>query len=231
MRHRAGQYRADVGWRGSRRGCKTMNLDRILPVFAPLLRRALRTTQQRRENHFATVPAAPGRVVFLGDSITEMTDWGDWFPELRTMNRGIGGQAICNLLPRLHTALIQPKAVSLMIGTNDLHGLGQSTKPEDIADQMHALVQQIRSMAPNAPLFVSSVTPRSAHFRDRIAVLNQQYRKIAEDSGSTYIDLWPVLATPAGVIRPELTTDGLHLSVAGYKAWTGILRPYLAQFT
>jgi len=230
MGRRAGQYRADGGWSGSRRGCKTMNLDRILPVVAPLLRRALRTTQQRRENHFATVPAAPGRVIFLGDSITEMTDWGDWFPELCTMNRGIGGQAIRDLIPRLHTALIEPKAISLMIGTNDLHGLGGSKKVEDIADQMRTLVHKIQSMAPNAPLFVSSVAPRSAHFRDRIAVLNQQYRKIAENSGSTYIDLWPVYTTPAGVMRSELTTEGLHLSVAGYKAWTDILRPYLAQF-
>jgi lysophospholipase L1-like esterase len=207
-----------------------MNLDRILPVVAPLLRRVLRTTQMRRENHFETVPAAPRRVVFLGDSITEMTDWGDWFPELRTMNRGIGGQAIRDLIPRLHTALIEPKAISLMIGTNDLHGLGGSKKVDDIADQMRDLVQNIQSIAPSAPIFVNCVTPRSAHFRDRIVALNHQYRTIAADSGSTYIDLWPVFATSAGEIRPELTTDGLHLSVAGYKAWTDILRPHLAAF-
>jgi lysophospholipase L1-like esterase len=159
-----------------------------------------------------------------------MTDWGDWFPELRTMNRGIGGQAIRDLLTRLQTALIEPTAISLMIGTNDLHGLGGSTKVEDIANQMQSLVQNIQSMAPTAPLFVNSITPRSTHFRDRILALNEQYRKIAEDSGSTYIDLWPVFATPAGAIRPELTTEGLHLSVAGYKAWTDILRPHLAAF-
>jgi lysophospholipase L1-like esterase len=170
------------------------------------------------------------RVLFLGDSITEMTDWGDWFPELCTMNRGIGGQAVRDLIPRLHTALIEPKAIFLMIGTNDLHGLGGSTKVDDIAYQMRNLVQKIRSMAPSAPLFVNSVTPRSAHFRDRIVALNQRHCKIAEDSGSTFTDLWPVFASPAGAIRPELTTNGLHLSVAGYKAWTDILRPHLAAF-
>jgi lysophospholipase L1-like esterase len=207
-----------------------MNLDRILPIFAPLLRRALRSGQARREVLFETVPAAPGRVIFLGDSITEMTDWGDWFPELRTANRGIGGQTIRDLLPRLPTALNGPRAISLMIGTNDLHGLGKSSMVQDIADQMRDLVRQIQSKAPSAPLLVNSVTPRSAHFRDRIVLLNQQYRKIAEDSGSTYIDLWPVFAKPNGAIRPELTTDGLHLSVAGYKAWTDILRPHLARF-
>jgi lysophospholipase L1-like esterase len=205
-----------------------LNLDRILPAFAPLLRRALRTPQARRETHFRSVPAATDRVVFLGDSITEMTDWGDWFPELRTSNRGIGGQAICDVALRLDTALIAPKAISLLIGTNDLHGLGKSSKVEDIADQMRAMVQRIQHMAPSVPLFINSITPRSTHFRDRIILLNQDYRAIAEESGAIYVDLWPAFAGADGAIRTELTTEGLHLSVAGYKVWTDILRPHLA---
>jgi lysophospholipase L1-like esterase len=205
-----------------------MNLDRILPICAPLLRRVLRTGQARRESHFETVPAAPGRFVFLGDSITEMTDWGDWFPDLRTSNRGIGGQAICDVALRLDTSLIAPKAISLMIGTNDLHGLGKSSKVEDIADQMRALVHQIQQMAPSVPLFINSITPRSTHFRDRIIFLNQDYRAIAEESGAIYVDLWPAFAGADGAIRTELTTEGLHLSVAGYNVWTDILRPHLA---
>lgn len=207
-----------------------MNLDRILPLFAPLLRRALRAKQARREGQFAVVPTMPGRVIFLGDSITEMTDWSDWFPQLRTANRGIGGQAICDLSPRLHTALDQPAAISLLIGTNDLHGLGQSEQVDDIAQQMSGLVQQIRGTAPSATLLVNSVMPRSAYFRDRIVALNHHYRRIAEENAATYVDVWPALAGPEGAIRPEMTIDGLHLSVAGYQAWANILRPHLARF-
>jgi lysophospholipase L1-like esterase len=207
-----------------------MNLDRILPLFAPLLRRALRTGQARRESHFEAVPEGPGRVVFLGDSITEMTDWGDWFPELRTTNRGVGGQAIRDLPPRLRTALIEPAAISLLIGTNDLHGLGESEDVAEIARQMRGLVQKIRTKAPGALLLVNSVLPRSMHFRDRIVSLNKDYRRIAMEHGATYVDAWPTLATEYGAIRPEMTTDGLHLSVAGYNAWTDLLRPLLARF-
>ena len=190
----------------------------------------MRSTQAKREALFEGESPAPGRVVFLGDSITEWTAWDDWFPELATTNRGIGGQAICDVMARLDTAVVAPRAISLMIGTNDLHGLGNSSKVPEIAEQMRALVQRIRSMAPTAALLINSVTPRSAFFRDRIISLNEHYRRIADENGATFVDLWPALAGPDGAIRPELTADGLHLSHAGYGAWVEVLRPHLAAF-
>ena len=207
-----------------------MNLDRILPVAAPLLKRALAAKQQQREAQFAAVPPAPGRVVFLGDSITEWTAWEDWFPKLATTNRGIGGQAICDVVARLDTAIVAPRAISLLIGTNDLHNLGQSAEVADIARQMRALVRRIRAMAPDAVLFVNSVLPRSAYFRDRIVRLNADYRVIAEEAGARFVDVWPALADGNGAIRREFTPDGIHLSLAGYRAWVAVLEPLLAPF-
>lgn len=170
-------------------------------------------------------------MLFLGDSITEWTAWEDWFPELCTMNRGIAGQAICDVMARLDSAIVDPKAISLLIGTNDLHGLGRSSDVEQITEQMRALVLRIREMAPSAPLFVNSVLPRSRHFRDRIIRLNAGYQAIASESSLTYVDLWPFLANSDGIIKPEMTVDGLHLSVTGYKIWSDVLRPHLAAFS
>lgn len=208
-----------------------MNLDRILPLFAPMLRRALRNKQLARESQFAAAPPAAGRVVFLGDSITEWTDWADWFPNLATTNRGIGGQAIRDIHARLETAIIEPRAISLLVGTNDLHGLGASSDVDRIAEQMDRLVNRIRQMAPYATLLVNSVMPRSLHFRERLVRLNLHYRRIASSAGATYIDLWPALADEHGAIRRELTTDGLHLSIAGYRVWISELRPHLDAFS
>jgi lysophospholipase L1-like esterase len=198
--------------------------------MAPVVRRALRSGQARRAAQFAAVLPAPGRVVFLGDSITEWTAWEDWFPDLRTTNRGIGGQAICDILARLGSAIVEPRAVSLLIGTNDLHGLGKSSEVEEIAVQMGVLVERIRGMAPSARLLINGVLPRSTHFRDRILRLNDHYRRIAETNDATYVDVWPALASADGAIRPEFTPDGIHLSIAGYRAWTDVLRPHLARF-
>jgi lysophospholipase L1-like esterase len=204
-----------------------VNLDRLLPIFAPALKRMLRNGQKSREAQFAAMPKAMGQIVFLGDSITEQGLWDGWFPHLPTLNRGIGGQAICDIASRLDTATYSPLAISLMIGTNDLHGLGQSSRVDDIAGQMRNLVRCIREMAPAAMLLINSVTPRSSHFRDRILQLNDMYRQIAAENDASFVDLWPVLAGEDGVIIQRFTTDGLHLSGDGYKAWTDILRPYL----
>src|SRR5262245_6529090 len=202
-----------------------MNLDRILPVVAPLMKKALRGKQKSRERQFETTGLQPGRVVFLGDSISEFTDWEDWFPGHRTANRGIGGQAIGDLMGRLDTALVDPRAVSLLIGTNDLHGLGLSSEVDSIATQMRELVREIRTRAPAAARFVNSVMPRSPLFRDRIVALNTHYRAIASEAGATYVDLWPALADEAGAIRKDLSGDGVHLTAKGYAAWVEILRP------
>ena len=208
-----------------------MNLDRILPACAPLLRRVLRAKQKAREAQFLAVPRSPDRVVFLGDSITEWTAWEDWFPEFPTTNRGVGGQAIFDVVGRLDSAIIEPRAISLLIGTNDLHGLGKTSEVSGIITQMNELVDRIRTLAWSAPLFITSVTPRSAYFRDRIIELNHGYAEIAARFGATFIDLWPVLADSNGAILSEKTIDGLHLSVAGYESWADVLRPHLTTLS
>lgn len=205
-----------------------MNLDRVLPIVAPFFRRAIKSRQVARVRQFEALPVASGRVVFLGDSITEWTAWEDWFPELPTTNRGIAGQSISDVRARLASAIDEPIAVSLLIGTNDLHGFGKSTDVEDIAEQMNLLVKEIVALAPSARLLINNIMPRSTLFRDRIVKINAKYERIAQEYRATYIDVWSALAGTDGAIRPEMTTDGLHLSVAGYNAWTTCLKPHLS---
>ncbi|MEV6138986.1 GDSL-type esterase/lipase family protein [Nocardia sp. NPDC051990] len=177
-----------------------------------------------RTSQFEQLPPPTGRVVFLGDSITEGGLWQEWFPEVESVNRGIGGDTIDNLLTRLDTAIDAPAAVFMLIGTNDL-GLGRST--DRVAADMRRLVGGVRDRAAEAPLFVQSVMPRRGRFAGRIRELNHVYREIAEQAEAVYIDLWPALADENGCLRGEFTRDRLHLSGAGYAAWVELLRPYI----
>ncbi|MET8878401.1 GDSL-type esterase/lipase family protein [Nocardia sp. NPDC004604] len=185
----------------------------------------LRTSIAMRASQFAELPAPTGRVVFFGDSITEGGLWDEWFPQVRPVNRGIGGNTVDDLRARLDTAIDAPAAVFLLVGTNDL-GLGQT--PGQVAENLRGLVAEIRERAPHAPLFVQSVMPRRVKFAERIRELNSVVREIAAQGDAVYIDLWPALADVNGALRQEFTRDGLHLSGAGYAAWIEVLRPRIA---
>ena len=178
-----------------------------------------------RRSQFEELPRATGRVVFLGDSITESGLWDEWFPDLPTLNRGIGGDTVGGVLDRLDTALRQPLAVSLLIGTNDLAGLGQSYRVEEIAEQMDALLSRIRASASDALLLVNGVMPRSKALADDIELLNRRYVHLATKHGAVYVDLWPALVGPNRALRKDLTSDGTHLNGTGYRIWADILRP------
>jgi len=197
----------------------------------PVVRRFVAPHTKMRCEQFEALPKVPGRVVFLGDSITSGGIWDEWFPEIPNQNRGIAGDTVGGVLDRLDSAIHEPKAVSLLIGTNDLSGLGRSHRVDDIADQMDEVLSRIRSMAPDAPILVNGVMPRSKSLADDIERLNVRYRHLATKHDTVFIDLWPSFVGSDRSLRKDLTGDGTHLNGAGYGVWVDILRPHLAAVT
>ncbi|MFB3777633.1 MAG: SGNH/GDSL hydrolase family protein [Bryobacteraceae bacterium] len=75
-------------------------------------------------------PAQPGRVVFMGDSITDFWRLDEYFPGQPYVNRGIGGQTTPQMLVRMYPDVIElkPAAMVLLAGTNDIaRNTGPST--------------------------------------------------------------------------------------------------------
>lgn len=209
-----------------------MNSDRTYSVVIPTLRFLVKGRMGAgRRHYFDAVPVPPRRVLFLGDSLTEGGLWADFFPDLPTSNRGIGGEATYDLLERLDSAVNDPLAVSLQIGTNDLHGPRSLRDLRQVAARCDEIVGRIRELAPAALILLNSVLPRTQLFAGRIQALNEDYRARAARHDATYVDLWPVFADDSGAIKKEFTRDGLHLTPAGYLAWAEVLRPHLARIS
>lgn len=203
--------------------------DKALLAAAPLVRRMLWPAKAMRRAQFEALPLPAGRVLFLGDSITEQGLWHEWFPELPTLNRGISGDTVHEVLARLDSAVNEPTAISLLVGTNDLSGLGRSRDVVVVAAEFRDLIAELRHRAPDARLVVNSVMPRKATFADAVRALNHEYVAIAREAGATWLDLWPVLSDGAGSLRAQFTGDSLHLNGAGYAAWVEVLRPLLTS--
>jgi acyl-CoA thioesterase I len=74
-------------------------------------------------------PADPRRVVFMGDSITDLWNLPDYFKDQPYLNRGIGGQTTPQMLVRMYPDVIdlKPAAMVLLAGINDI---ARNTGPE-----------------------------------------------------------------------------------------------------
>ncbi|WP_432246186.1 GDSL-type esterase/lipase family protein (plasmid) [Arthrobacter sp. G.S.26] len=192
-------------------------------LVAPVMAKFLDKPQRHRRLQFEALGVSPHRVVFLGDSISEFGLWDEWFPNVPVLNRGIGGETSAQVLDRISTAIHEPVAVILLIGTNDL-ALGV---PEaDVLNNIHLILDEIEKRAPATPVWVQSVMPRTEKLLPELRSLNAGIQRIVDDlsDGVRYLDLWPVLATEKGTLPEEYSLDHLHLNGAGYQAWTSLLR-------
>lgn len=203
-------------------------------ALAPLIlkiRAAGDSARGMRLLQFREIDPVPGSVLFLGDSITEGGLWSEWFSDVRSYNRGIGGDTIDGVASRLDSALRSPALVSLLIGTNDLSSWHDVGDTDEIAVAFADLVSRIRTNAPEAVLLINAVMPRTSDLAPSIQRLNESYRDIAAQFGATFVDTWTPLAEADGTIRSDCSLDALHLSGEGYRRWVEILRPHIEGVT
>src|SRR3984885_3812722 len=98
-----------------------------LPGTAQTLADQLQDWNQLGRYHAANeelkkAPADPKRVVFMGDSITDIWKLATQFPGKPYVNRGISGQTTPQMLVRMYPDVIdlKPAVLVILAGTNDL---------------------------------------------------------------------------------------------------------------
>src|SRR5580658_9532515 len=111
-------------------------------------------------------PADPKRVVFMGDSITDIWKLADQFPGKPYVNRGISGQTTPQMLVRLYPDVIdlKPAAIAILAGTNDI---AHNTGPETIAMvEENIMAMTELAQAHGIKVILCSVTPISDYARN-----------------------------------------------------------------
>jgi lysophospholipase L1-like esterase len=176
---------------------------------------------------------APGenRVVFFGDSITDIWKLDESFPGKPYVNRGIGGQTTSQMLVRFRQDVInlQPKIVVILAGTNDIAGNSGPISNEDIEANYASLAELAR--AHNMRVIFSSVlpvhnyTPKSLDFfaqrpMDRILALNNWLKDYCAANNLIYLDYFPAMIDDKGLLKRDLADDGLHPNKAGFAVLT-----------
>jgi glucosylceramidase len=185
---------------------------------------------------FEAEPVVTGRVIFLGNSITQGGDWAKLTGDSTVINRGIGADITFGLRSRLaDITKRKPSKLFVLIGINDI---SKDIPDAVIAAQYRALVDSLKSGSPATKIFVQSILPLNPAVKNfpqhydkqaRVVAVNRLIRQMARETGATYIDLWPIFVDRQNRLDAALTGDGLHLNQQGYERWVRFLvrRGYL----
>jgi lysophospholipase L1-like esterase len=167
------------------------------------------------------------RVVFMGDSITDSwgRSYGKFFPGKPYINRGISGQTTPQMLIRFRPDVLalKPKAVVILAGTNDIAGNTGAMSLEEIEGNLMSMAELARAngikvvLASVMPV-TDAIKPQTARRPpEKIRALNEWIKSYAAKSGAVYLDYFSAMADDKGMLRTELTYDGLHPNDAGYE--------------
>ena len=191
--------------------------------------------------------AGEARVVFFGDSITDnwsKPDYGGFFPGKPYVNRGIGGQTTAQMLLRFRADVVelQPKAVVILAGTNDIAGNAGSVTLDQVQDNLASMAELAR--AHGIRVVLASLLPVSDDKQDAngqaltrtrqrptatIRELNRWLAAYAAKNGHGYLDYFTATVDGAGLLLPALNDDGLHPNTRGYAVMAPLAEKAIAE--
>ena len=148
-------------------------------------------------------------VAFIGDSLTDGYDLKEYYPDLVTVNRGIGGDTTFGVEKRLQVSLydIQPKVVVMLIGANNL---------STMFENYERILISMKNNLPQSKIVLISLTSMGGDWgkNNNLAAFNNvKIKALAEKYGFEFVDVYtPLLNMEDNEIYDEYTTDGGHLS-------------------
>lgn len=180
------------------------------------------------------------RVVFIGDSITDLWDLSTAFPGKPYINRGIGAQVTAQMLVRFESDVValRPSAVVILAGTNDVAGFLQLETPATILANITAMADI--ADARGIKVVLASILPVNdytenarnivkEHPTETLRTINAGLRDLARRRGYGYADYAAPMRDAQGMLQAGLTRDGLHPTADGYAVMAPVAAAAIAR--
>lgn len=185
-------------------------------------------SRYKEANEKVGLPAkSEKRVVFMGNSITD--NWARFRPQFFTENgfvgRGIGGQTTPQMLIRFRADVIdlQPKAVVILAGTNDIAGNTGPSTLKMIEDNLASMTEIAQANGIKV-IFISVLPvyeyPWAKQVKDpvgKIAELNAWIKAYAKKKGATYVDCYSAMLDSRKGLDAKYSKDGVHPTPEAYE--------------
>ena len=179
-----------------------------------------------------------GRVVFIGNSITE--GWKNQHPDFFDRNgyigRGIGGQTSYQMLLRFREDVIElsPEAVVINAATNDIaENAGAYNEDYSFGN----IVSMIELAQANGIKVILTATLPSASFSwnaaikdasPKIVALNSRLQAYAREYNIPFVDYYAhMVRLSDGAQQPQYTNDGVHPNSQGYDVMELLVKPVI----
>jgi lysophospholipase L1-like esterase len=179
---------------------------------------------QLRVNQFSQeIKSTPkGKIVFLGNSVTEGFDLTAAFPKTRPINRGIISDHLDGVMDRIDSSVVvlQPSQLFILIGINDI---GRGDTDSLIISRYRTLLSRLHLALKSTKIYLVSILPTSVKWsncpKEKIERINQHISDLAKEYNCEWMDINHLFADANGYLKDKFSPDGLHLNTVGYEIW------------
>jgi lysophospholipase L1-like esterase len=218
-----------------------------MPRDNPCIRPTGNAQNPRHLSFMAIATNSDFDILFLGDSITDLINVDDdgngnpggkaafakYFNGVKIANFGISGDSTQGVLWRLQNGEgkgHKPKAVMLMIGTNNTGGASGA----EIAEGIGAIVLELRNDFPDAKIMLMAIFPRGSgpgdSNRRKCEEANKIIAKLDDQKHVFFTDINSKFLDDKGGLIGFRTTDHLHPVTEGFEIWASSVAPTLKSW-
>lgn len=186
-------------------------------------------------------------IMFLGDSITDLINvdndgqgnpggkaaFAKYFDGVKIANFGISGDTTQGVLWRLQNGEgkgHKPKAVMLMLGTNNTGG----SSGAEIAEGIGAVVLELRNDFPDAKIMLLAIFPRGSGPNDsnrrKCEEANKIIAKLDDQKHVFFTNINSNILDDKGALIGFRESDHLHPVEKGFELWAAAVVPTLKSW-
>jgi lysophospholipase L1-like esterase len=170
--------------------------------------------------------ARPFTYVVVGDSLAALCPWKWSFglSPVAVANLAVSGSDIRGIIHQIDLAdQFRPQVILISGGLNDL--ISYEASLDAIRHDFALLLRQLRKEQKSVVTLMPYIS--DANFADRITAANEVIAEMSLQRGIPVVDINSFLSVD-GVRRPEMTTDGIHLSALACRTWIAVVKSRLA---
>jgi lysophospholipase L1-like esterase len=168
----------------------------------------------------------PFTYVVVGDSLAALCPW-KWSFGLNPVavaNLAVSGSDIRDMTHQIDLAdQFRPQVMLISGGLNDL--ISYEAPLDAIRHDFALLLRHLRKEQKSVVTLVPYIS--NANLADRITAANEVIAELSLQRGIPVVDINSSLSVD-GVRRPEMTTDGIHLSALACRTWIAVVKSRLA---